>query len=400
MRYRAPGGRAEALESLARCIARSPQAKGVAVFVPTIPWDVPLYQRPHQLAAALARQKYLVFFCETVHGSPTDFVQVSPYFYRLINVDLELFKAGLTVQNPERKLPTLVFTLAYNTHYLNHFEDPIVIYEMIDELEVLPGNLQELQHNHAIMVQTADVITATADVLYRRIRSVREDVVLVPNAVDFDFFQEALANVSEPPADLRKIVGRNQPVIGYYGALAKWFDYGLVAQAALARPDYQFVLIGPDYDGSFSASLLGQGHNRREFSNVSWLGIKPYASLPGYLKYFDVATIPFEVNEITKATSPLKLFEYMAGQKPIVSTGLPECKKYPVVLIAETPQEYVEKLDQAIPLGADPVYREQLLETALAEHLECPRRTNPPGSRECKPECHPACMTRISARTG
>jgi hypothetical protein len=140
--------------------------------------------------------------------------------------------------------------------------------------------------------------------------------------------------------------------------LAKWFDYDLLVQSALARPDYLFVLIGPDYDGSLPISRLsGQ-------PNIFWLGVKNYADLPCYLRYFDAAIIPFIVNEITRSTSPIKLFEYMAGQKPVVTTALVECQKYPAVLVASDPPDFVNKLDKALALRSDPRYLKLLLDTA------------------------------------
>jgi glycosyltransferase involved in cell wall biosynthesis len=125
---------------------------------------------------------------------------------------------------------------------------------------------------------------------------------------------------------ISKFIEQDKPIIGYYGALAKWFHYRLLARVAWQRSDYQFILIGPDYDGSIKTSLI------QEVGNIHWLGPKTYKELPRYLKYFDVATIPFQLNEVTHSTSPLKLFEYMSAGKPVVTTAMHECEKYPVVL--------------------------------------------------------------------
>ncbi len=97
-----------------------------------------------------------------------------------------------------------------------------------------------------------------------------------------------------------------------------------------------------------------------ELPNVRWLGQKRYEELPAYLHYFSVATIPFVINEITKATSPVKLFEYMAGGKPIVTTDMPECREYPCVIVARNAGEYVAMLDEAICRGGWQSYRQAL----------------------------------------
>ena len=120
---------------------------------------------------------------------------------------------------------------------------------------------------------------------------------------------------------------------GYYGALASWVDYDLLAELA-EDERIQIILIGIEHDDSLAKSGL------TERENVRYFGRKEYASLAGYVHYFDVCIIPFLVNEITMATSPVKLFEYMAMGKPVVTTDLPECRKYNVVKTAGTKEEF------------------------------------------------------------
>jgi len=163
---------------------------------------------------------------------------------------------------------------------------------------------------------------------------------------------------------LQKILAKSQPVIGYYGALARWFDYDLLRRVALLRPDYQFVLIGPDYDGTVELSEI------LKINNIHWLGVKPYAELSHYLQYFDVATIPFKINEITHSTSPLKLFEYMAGEKPIVITPMQESMQYPGVLIGEDAKQFAQKLDTALKMRDDQTYLSHLRQIALENTWE------------------------------
>jgi hypothetical protein len=95
------------------------------------------------------------------------------------------------------------------------------------------------------------------------------------------------------------------------------------------------------------------------------LGVKSYKELPHYLQYFDVATIPFIVNDITHATSPLKLFEYMAGEKPIVITPMQESMQYPGVLVGRDPSEFAQKIDLALEMREDQTYLDLLRRTAM-----------------------------------
>jgi len=157
---------------------------------------------------------------------------------------------------------------------------------------------------------------------------------------------------------MNAIKKENKAIIGYYGALADWFDYDLMHQLALARHDLNFVLLGPDHDGSLAQSGL------YALPNVKYLGPKPYSELPAYLSNFDVAILPFKVNKITESTSPVKLFEYMAGRKPIVSTPLREVLQYSCVLIGRDMQEFSLRLDEALAMKKDTSYITLLEQTA------------------------------------
>ena len=94
--------------------------------------------------------------------------------------------------------------------------------------------------------------------------------------------------------------------------------------------------------------------------NVRWLGPRDYVTLPGYLSLFDVATIPFRINPITQATSPLKLYEYFAGGKPVVTTPMPECGRIRRCAIAATAAEFASALDAARDQGRDAAFRARL----------------------------------------
>ena len=119
----------------------------------------------------------------------------------------------------------------------------------------------------------------------------------------------------------------------------------MVKFLAKQRPNYNIVLLGIKYDDSFAKA------NLHEYSNIFFLGSKNYNVLPNYASHFDVCTIPFLINDITQATSPVKLFEYMALEKPIVTTAMNECKKYKSVMIANNNTEFVELVDKALILN-------------------------------------------------
>ena len=123
------------------------------------------------------------------------------------------------------------------------------------------------------------------------------------------------------------------------------------------------MLIGKNYDGSLNAS------GSTQLENVCFLGDVPYAHLPRYAGCFAVCTIPFEINSITNATSPLKLFEYMALGKPIVTTDMLECRKYKSVFCAKNAQEYIHLIRHVLePSFAENVAYFDLLSREAAEN--------------------------------
>ena len=119
-----------------------------------------------------------------------------------------------------------------------------------------------------------------------------------------------------------------------------------------------FLLLGPDHDGTLKQSGIASQ------PNIIWLGPRPHSIVPQYLRYFDVATIPFKVNNITLSTSPIKLFEYLAAGKPVVTTAMPECRKHEGALVAESYAEFVAHIDRALDLRNDPTLQARIQKEA------------------------------------
>lgn len=323
-------------------LAKYPDVQEIIIYPPSIEWDIHLFQRPQQMALAYSQENCLVFYCDPEYSqSPPGLRQIKDRLYGFKG-DLSTLKA---IPSP------LVIVYSYNKHWLTHFDRPRVIYEYIDELTVFDGELKKLNEDHAELLNSAEIVIATAESLLEQVQTNRPDAILCPNGVDYDHFHVArnLSASVPTPLELQSIVNRGSTIIGYYGALARWFDYNLIGKIAVQRPDWHFVLIGPDYDGSMHKS------NLLELSNVHWLGIRDYQDLPLYLRCFDVATIPFTINDITNSTSPLKLFEYMAGGKPVVITPMRESMRTSGVLVANS-NEFIQKIELALSLREDQDY--------------------------------------------
>jgi hypothetical protein len=346
-----PAQMARYARELAEVLASHPERKGVILFAPSANWTTPLFQRPNQMAIALAEMGYLTLYGVFI-DSP-DEVET----FREIRPNLVLCRAPAQAYRGLDEAVTVSY--AHNYPWVKRAHSKRIIYELIDKFEIWSDfPIQLLRSYHRELLSRAIVVAGTATDLMAELKPRRPDALLCPNAVDYAHFAPDSQDSVDIPDDLRALVARGKPIIGYYGALAEWFDYDLWARTAQALPEYEFVLIGPEYDLELAKTAI------HGVENIHWLDARPYAALPAYLRCFTVATIPFVVNDAINAVSPLKLFEYMAGGKPIVTSDLVECRKYPVVLTAATPVEWVTRLREAVALSHDSAYLERLDATA------------------------------------
>lgn len=189
-------------------------------------------------------------------------------------------------------------------------EDNKVIYDCMDEHAGFSNTSDELLALEPSLMNRADAIVASSDVLYQKARSLNPSVHLIRNAGEFAHFS---MKPSYTPIDIAKV---HQPIVGYIGAIADWFDMALVYELAKNNPDWNFVLVGDTYYSDTS--------NIMKLENVFILGEKQYHELPAYLHAFDVCIIPFIINSLTLATNPVKVYEYLSAGKPVVATPLPE----------------------------------------------------------------------------
>jgi len=332
----------------------------IIVLRPVVDWDLPLFQRPHHIAARLAKSGFLYFYC-----TPNGRDGVSGF--RRLDQNLYLTDQFLLVNRiADGKILHLYSTDNHCTpEYVQQRQaaGDHVMYEYIDEIHPSISGFDIPPHvieKHSMLLGDTDVLCiASADKLLLEARAIREHgVVMATNGVEHEHF--AGRNRDNPPDDIADLVALGKPIIGYFGAFAVWFDYELVERLARARPDYTILLLGWDYDGSIARSGLA------ECPNVRVLGPIPYRELPEYARFFDVSTIPFLINDITESTSPIKLFEYMSLEHPIVTTNLPECRKYASVMVAADHGEFIALVDRALDMAGDAATIELLRGDALA----------------------------------
>lgn len=249
-----------------------------------------------------------------------------------------------------------------------------IIYEYVDDINpdlISPHKISLVLARHSFLLHNENVLTvATADKLYKNAACIngKSKLIQLSNGAECNRFSPAEMTDNK---EYRNWIRKDKIKVGYYGALASWIDYELLQYLA-EDSKFQIILIGVEHDNSLKESGL------LEWNNVKYFGRKPYSELAGYVHYFDVCIIPFLINDITKATSPVKLFEYMAMEKPIVTTALSECMKYDVVDIAYTHEEFKDKVYKSWNEREDIEKKEELRQcawendwSAKAQELKC-----------------------------
>ena len=344
---------------LKEILARYPD-RPIIVFRPLVDWDLPLFQRPHHIASRLAREGFLYFYCTpNAYDGIEGFRKIEDGLYLTNQFDLVsgLYRDKIIHLYSTDNHCTLEYVQAQQQNLAR------IVYEYIDEIDSTISGVEIPDHvwkkHKALLADPQVLCVASADKLYAEVLAVRrENTALVTNGVEYEHF--AGLDRNDPPAELVDWVASGRPIVGYFGALATWFDYALVEKCARRYPDYNFLLLGWDYDGTLDKSGI------RSLPNVRVIGPIPYKQLPGFARFFDVATIPFKINAVTESTSPIKLFEYMSLARPIVTTDMPECRKYRSVMIGKNHDEYIELIGEAMGRRGDPDYIEIMQEEALA----------------------------------
>lgn len=317
-------------------------------------WTGLMFQRPHHMAMQFAENNYLYFYYDPhIIG----FKKIQDGLYLTNRYDLFAQMKGIVFHLYSADLPLR------GIDYVNKIEnnEQFVLYEYIDDLsltEKYKKDTRYLNLHNDLLKNEYTLVAATADLLYKEAEEKCVNLpILSPNAVTLERFKN-FKKENVVPDEITELVEKNRPIIGYFGALSSWFDYELLKKCLRDRPQYEFLLFGVNTEKEIVKLI------EEEFSNITILPTVEYDKLPIFSSYFDVAMLPFKLNEITLATSPVKIFEYMAQGHPIVSTALPECRKYKAIFVSETYDEFLNNLDKALTKKNDPQYIQLLLETA------------------------------------
>lgn len=351
--------------------------EAVVVFDSRVGWNIPLFQRPQHMFNELTKKGFLLIYRSNKHfDKEVKLIKKQKDLLYVVDIGAKAVMDSLFDNLEKVKCPKLLSLYSTDVYLTPEYIEETyknrgfkMVYEYIDELShEISGSLPDFvfdRHKAIIEDSKNTVVLASADKLYEEVKAVRgtEKLAMATNGVMYDHWTNTYER-EEAPEKIKLILDKGNPIIGYYGALAKWFDYDLLKKISKERPNYEIVLIGFVYDRSMQDSRI------ERLPNVHYLGIVDYQSLCSYAYWLDVLTIPFLLNDITESTSPVKLFEYMALNKPIVTTDMRECRKYESVMIGKSHDEFIALLDKGLKLEKSDPYFQLLKKEALENTWE------------------------------
>lgn len=343
-----------------------------------IPWDG-VWQRPQHFAVRLARHHRVIYVdpvgiqhFETGHDMP-EIRQISETLHviqprvlpggkthsAISKINDRIILERIMNYLVELRFPRPVFIT--NSPFSDGIADsPIwrsVVYDIIDDFIATSWAPPDASKRETHLLKRANaVFTGTYSLLMKK-KHLHADMDYIPCGVETEHFSRANQADTIIPDDIQSIP---HPILGYFGALNERIDAGLIVRLATELPHASIVLIGPimadfglsDFEHRWASVI--NSPNQPGFrmkpmpSNIHILGIRPYQSLPSYLKAFDVCLMPYVVNDVTRDIHPVKILEYLVSGRPVVSTAIPDVERFykGFADIAENPREFSEMVAQ------------------------------------------------------
>lgn len=312
-------------------ILKQKNYKGIVIYPQAVHWE-PM-QRPHHFLREFSQKGYLCFFCAPYNGENS--IQEYEENLFIINDEAALLS---TIRN---KMPIVLCTWMGQKPFIDCLQNKVLWYDLLDQLEFFADTDEKTIAAHHEILEKANVVSYSAEMLYKYVES-REDAILLPNASNLDDFIYMKADHFKAKLPNKK----NRKVVGYFGAVEEWFDADLVNKLAENNKDLLFVIIGhisPD------VKLV-------KTDNIILLGKIEYNKLVHYATQFNIAIIPFIVNDLTNCVSPVKYFEYRALNLPVVTTPIHEMKRYQDqygMFLAETHEQFEQSIREALNIDRE-----------------------------------------------
>mgnify|MGYP002713873476 CR=1 FL=1 len=336
-------------------------------------WDF-VFQRPQHLMTRFARTRTVVVFEEPVPAqsgmamgvdlrrcAASGVVVATPRLPEGLDgacrtaVLRQLLDEVLAGQSIEH--PVLWYYTPMMLPLSRHIEASAVVYDCMDELSAFKFAPPEMTQLEAELMSRADVVFTGGYSLYEAKQGRHDNIHPFPSSVEREHFKQARSGLDQPPVQAA-VTG---PRLGFYGVIDERMDLELLATVADTRPDWSLVLVGP------VVKIAEQDLPRR--ANIHYMGQQSYDDLPAFLSGWDVALMPFAINESTRFISPTKTPEYLAAGRPVVSTPIRDVVRHygelQGVKIADTAEAFVAACEAQLALKETSAWLEQVDE-ALA----------------------------------
>ncbi len=313
-----------------------------------IRWNF-VYQRPQHLLTRFAVYNRVFIIEEPLYDQDSDFYEIKK---DTGNNNLWIVLLHVSKNAPAEKrahiLKALIDSCVYAgkiknyilwyyspmaLSYSNHLHPTLIVYDCMDELSAFKFAPPELKKMEVRLLSLADIVFTGGYSLYETKKHLHHNIYPFPSSIDKSHFSAARTNL-KIPSDQASIP---HPQFGFYGVIDERFHISLIDELSSLRPEWHFIFIGPVI--KIDPALLPQK------KNIHYPGSKNYNELPYYLSGWDVAILPFALNESTKYISPTKTPEYLAGGKPVISTSITDVVtpygKQGLVHIADTAEEFI-----------------------------------------------------------
>jgi UDP-galactopyranose mutase len=319
-------------------------------------WDF-VYQRPQHLLSRFARERRVFFIEEPIFTDEPTRLDISAREDNLSVVVPHLNHAEAEAKGAENLIRALVdemfdersikdFVLWYYTpmavSFTDHLQPQAIVYDCMDELSLFKFAPPQLITNEAKLFEKAAVVFTGGQSLYEAKRHQNPNVWAFPSSIDAAHFNQARKLTEDSTAEDQRAIPR--PRLGYCGVIDERIDIELIREIAEKRPAWQIVMIGP-------VVKIDEADLPRP-ENIHYLGKKDYAELPAYIAGWDVALMPFALNDSTRFISPTKTPEYLAAGKPVVSTAIRDVVRpygeQNLVAIAKNADEFIAAAERAM----------------------------------------------------
>jgi glycosyltransferase involved in cell wall biosynthesis len=287
-----------------------------------------------------------------------------PYNYRFKRIEhifqyLRIAHLQSVCRKIRIKKPVLMLWDPEFYYKLGHFDESLRCYFTDDQYSLFSGtDAVSAARTEEVLLKQVDMVFCTSEPLCEDKKRFNSNVHLIPNGVDYERFAAAASSQYSVPVDLQQI---QRPILGFTGNVDDRLDCELLLSVANDNPTWSVVLIGPN--NIYTPQYRAQFNKLLACKNVKWLGLRAMELIPAYLQGMDACAIVNRINEFARFLYPIKLHEYLAAGKPIISTGIPSVMPFEgVIHIANSPEEWKKSLRQTLAeTGRDWVERQQAI---------------------------------------